>query len=163
MVSIGIITLALLSISDANTNDHSNRNSGTPKEFNLSNYKGKIVYLDFWASWCIPCRKSFPWMNKIQEQYEDQEFKIVTINLDKEKDLALDFLKSYPANFEIFYDPKGIIAKKYAIKGMPSSILFDKKGKIVSVHTGFFSKKVTHYEQEIEQLVRTQLNLRQEE
>ncbi len=126
--------------------------------FDIQQYKGKVVYLDFWASWCIPCRKSFPWMNKIQEQYSPDEFVVVAVNLDKEKKLAVDFLKEYPANFQIIYDPKAKIAKKYQIEGMPSSILFNSKGKPVFAHKGFFSKKIPKYEVEIQNLLTPQSN-----
>jgi len=123
------------------------------KAFNIASYKGKVVYLDFWASWCIPCRKSFPWMNKIQSKFSVDDFVVVTINVDKKRKLAEDFLKEYPANFKIFYDPKGDTARKYQIKGMPSSILFDVDGKPVIAHKGFFSKKIPQYETEIKNVL----------
>ncbi|MCF6193641.1 MAG: TlpA family protein disulfide reductase [Kangiellaceae bacterium] len=121
--------------------------------FNIQQYKGKVVYLDFWASWCVPCRKSFPWMNKIQAKHSRDKFVVVTVNLDKKKELATDFLKQYPANFQVIYDPKGELAKKYQVKGMPSSILFNSQGKAVSAHKGFFSKKIPEYETEIRELI----------
>ena len=115
----------------------------------LSKYKGKVVYLDFWASWCVPCRKSFPWMNKMQQQYSQKDLVIIAVNLDKKKELAAAFLQENPAQFNIMYDPKGTLAKKYQIKGMPSSIIFGRSGKPVIAHTGFFSKKIKLYENEI--------------
>jgi len=121
--------------------------------FDIQQYRGKIVYLDFWASWCVPCRKSFPWMNKIQSQYSHEDFVLITINLDKKRELAEEFLKLYPANFKVFYDPKGDIARKYQIKGMPSSIIFNRKGKPVAAHKGFFSKSIAQYEMEIQKFV----------
>ncbi|MBV1909559.1 MAG: TlpA family protein disulfide reductase [Kangiellaceae bacterium] len=130
----------------------SSSNKAEESTFDLSSYQGKVVYLDFWASWCIPCRKSFPWMNKIQQQFGD-DLVIIAINLDKEKNLATEFLQQYNADFEIKYDPKGKIAKQFKIKGMPSSVLFDRNGKAVVAHTGFYSKKITQYEQELQQLL----------
>ena len=79
--------------------------------FDLKNYQGKVVYLDFWASWCVPCRKSFPWLNQLRNRYSEKQLVIVAVNLDKEAALAADFLKQYPANFDIFYDPEGVLAK----------------------------------------------------
>lgn len=125
------------------------------KLLDLSEYRGKVVYLDFWASWCVPCRKSFPWMNEQQSKYSKQDFVIIAVNLDKKKSLANTFLTDNPANFQVIYDPKGELAKHYQIKGMPSSILFDRNGKPVKAHTGFFVKKKAEYEQEIELLVQT--------
>ncbi len=117
---------------------------------NLSQYSGKTVYIDFWASWCIPCRKSFPWLNKIRTTYSNEELVIIGVNLDKERAKAEAFLKEYPAKFDIFYDPKGILAEKYQLQGMPSSILINPHGQIVSAHSGFFQSKVSLYENEIQ-------------
>jgi len=116
---------------------------------NISNYQGQVVYLDFWASWCIPCRKSFPWLNKIRQMYSKKQLTIVAVNLDKDPELAADFLKKYPASFGIVYDQAGLLAKKYQIPGMPSSILFDHNGKVIGAHSGFFKKKIDQYEQTI--------------
>ena len=119
----------------------------------LEQYKGKVVYLDFWASWCIPCRKSFPWLNKLNTKYSQDDLVIIAVNLDKKKSLATEFLKRYPANFQIIYDPKGTLAKKYKIKGMPSSVLFGKDGRPKFAHKGFFASKIESYEKEIDQLI----------
>ena len=119
----------------------------------LDDNKGKVVYLDFWASWCIPCRKSFPWMNEMQAKYGAQGFTIITVNVDVEKFLADEFLQENPANFTVVYDPNGAIAKKFKLKGMPSSYLFDKNGKPVAAHVGFFNNKKAEYEAEIVKLL----------
>jgi thiol-disulfide isomerase/thioredoxin len=117
--------------------------------FDITRYKGKIVYIDFWASWCIPCRKSFPWMNQLRAKYSKKQLYIIGINLDKKPEKVHLFLTKYPANFDIFYDSKAIIAKKYKILGMPSSVLLDQNGDIILTHQGFFEKKIPQYEQEI--------------
>lgn len=115
----------------------------------ISKYKDKVVYLDFWASWCEPCRESFPWLNKIRQQYPQEQLAIIAVNLDKERKLATEFLKKVPANFEIVYDPKGELAQKYQIQGMPSSILFGGDGKPIKAHTGFFNKNIGEYEEQL--------------
>lgn len=112
-------------------------------------HKGKVIYVDFWASWCVPCRRSFPWMNEMQKQYGDKGFKVLSINLDANKKHADRFLAQYPANFDVLYDPKGKIARKYQLKGMPSSFLINKQGKVVSSHVGFTDEKKNKYQQEI--------------
>lgn len=114
---------------------------------------GNVVYLDFWASWCTPCRRSFPWMNEMQEKYKTQNFKVVSINLDSEHELAQQFLVSNPANFSVLYDPNGALASEMKLKGMPSSFIINKKGEVVSAHVGFTDKKKSHYEQVINQLI----------
>lgn len=119
----------------------------------IKQYKGDVIYLDFWASWCTPCRKSFPWMNKIQQKYADKNFKVISVNLDAEPNLAKQFLASTPANFTILYDPDGSLAEELQLKGMPSSFIINAEGKIVSAHVGFTDNKKVKYEQEIEQLL----------
>ncbi|PHS13588.1 MAG: thioredoxin [Kangiella sp.] len=130
-----------------------NSNASESEKLDLKQYQGKVVYLDFWASWCIPCRKSFPWLNDLGKKHSSDELVIIAVNLDKKKSLATEFLNRYPANFKIIYDPKGLLAKKYKIKGMPSSVLFGKDGKPKYAHKGFFSSKIIDYEKEIDQLI----------
>ena len=121
----------------------------------LTKHKGEVIYLDFWASWCGPCRKSFPWMNDIEAEYKQQGFSVISINLDANKALATKFLNEMPASFTVIYDPKGKIAKHFKIQGMPSSMLIGRDGKIKSRHTGFFTNKVSLYQKEIEELLAT--------
>lgn len=119
----------------------------------LQDLQGKVVYVDFWASWCKPCRKSFPWMNAMQQKHADAGLQILAINLDVEPELAATFLTKVPAIMPIIYDPQGLIASAYALVGMPSSYLIDKKGQIRFTHQGFFSAKQQQYEQEITYLL----------
>ena len=109
-------------------------------ELNLAQYKGKVVYVDFWASWCVPCRHSFPWMNKMHNELTDKGLVVIGVNLDEEQTAADSFLKSIPADFKVIYDPKGDLATKYNVKGMPSAYIFDRSGKLVKTHIGFKNK-----------------------
>ncbi|MCF2949248.1 TlpA family protein disulfide reductase [Paraglaciecola aquimarina] len=119
----------------------------------LSALKGKVVYVDFWASWCKPCRKSFPWMNTMQQEYAAQGLQIITVNLDQERHLADEFLRTIPTKLPVVYDPQGKIAEAYKLVGMPSSYLIDRAGNIRFFHTGFFINKQKQYEQEISSLL----------
>jgi thiol-disulfide isomerase/thioredoxin len=119
----------------------------------LALYKGQVIYLDFWASWCVPCRKSFPWMNAMQEKYKKDGFVVVAVNLDAEHEEAQRFLEKNTAVFDVVYDPKGETPKKYGVKGMPTSYLIGRDGKVKIAHTGFFSKKKPQYESEIQSLL----------
>ncbi|WP_340678488.1 TlpA disulfide reductase family protein [Paraglaciecola sp.] len=121
----------------------------------LTGLQGKVIYVDFWASWCKPCRKSFPWMNDMQAKYP-KDLQIIAINLDAEPELAAAFLAKVPATMPIIYDPQGDIAKAYQLLGMPSSYLIDKKGKLRFAHKGFFSEKEALYENEISTLLNEQ-------
>lgn len=106
----------------------------------LSTYRGKVVYVDFWASWCAPCRQSFPWMNAMQRQFGKDGFTVVAVNMDQVRAEADTFLKSYPAEFTVRFDPEGQLAQKFKVRGMPTSVLIDREGKTLLVHEGFRSK-----------------------
>lgn len=120
-------------------------------EISLGKLRGHVVYLDFWASWCVPCRKSFPWLNEMQVRYDKSGLKIIAINLDEERQLADSFLKKYPAKFTVGFDPKGKSASAYGLRGMPSSYLIDRKGQLLSSHIGFRSDDRAALEQKISQ------------
>jgi len=111
--------------------------SASDGEIDLAGLKGKVVYLDFWASWCTPCQKSFPWMQRMKSIYEKQGFEVVAVNLDSDRKLADQFLKSQDVNFVIAFDAEGRSAKQYQLQGMPSSFLIGRDGKIYGTHIGF--------------------------
>lgn len=122
-------------------------------QFSLKQYEGKVVYLDFWASWCKPCQKSFPWMNQLQQKYPADRFQVVTINLDQKAEDMQRFLEQVQADFIIYQDPAGTLAEQFKLPGMPTSYLIDKTGKAVSKHVGFYSEKAGALEAEIEALL----------
>jgi thiol-disulfide isomerase/thioredoxin len=103
----------------------------------LAKYRGKLVYVDFWASWCGPCRESFPWMNQMQEKYGARGLQIIGVNLDARNADARQFLAAMPARFVIGFDPQGATPRDYGIKGMPSSVLIGPDGKVLYAHSGF--------------------------
>lgn len=105
--------------------------------FDLASFKGKVVYLDFWASWCAPCRKSFPWLNRLQAKYGEEGLVVVAVNVDRERRKADEFLEKHPADFRVVYDPEGKLASHYDLKGMPSTFLIDRSGAERAAHVGF--------------------------
>ncbi len=122
----------------------------------LSKLRGKIVYVDFWASWCRPCKTSFPWMINIKEKFKDLPFEIIAINLDKNKALADKFIRSQKVNFPIAYDPQAQVAETYNMEGMPSSYIIDAQGRLRIRYTGFWNKSKNKKEHAIKKLL-TQL------
>jgi len=103
----------------------------------LSALKGKLVYVDFWASWCGPCRQSFPWMNEMQAKYGAKGLQVVAINLDAKRADADAFLAQVPARFGLAFDAAGSSAKRFGVKGMPTSVLIGRNGEVLMVHQGF--------------------------
>lgn len=103
----------------------------------LADLRGKVVYVDFWASWCGPCRKSFPWMNELQRRHAGAGLQVVAVNVDEKREDAAAFLAKVPAGFSIAYDPAGATPKAYGVKGMPSSALVGRDGELLWMHTGF--------------------------
>jgi len=103
----------------------------------LSDTSGSVVYVDFWASWCGPCRQSFPWMNQLQEKYRAKGLKVIAVNVDARSEDARKFLAQNPAGFTVAFDPKGSTPAGYGVKGMPTSYLVGKDGKVIFRHQGF--------------------------
>ena len=119
----------------------------------LAPLRGHVVYVDFWASWCAPCRRSFPWMNALQARYGKDGLAIVGINVDKRRDDAERFLRDTPASFPIVYDAQGKTPGAYDVKGMPSSYLIDRKGNVVAVEEGFHDERRDDVEARIRALL----------
>ena len=112
----------------------------------LDSLRGQVVLVDFWASWCVPCRRSFPWMDSLVTRYGSRGFSVVAINLDKGRDAAERFLAEHPASFTIAFDPAGKTAEAYGVAAMPTSFLIDRDGTIVHTHVGFDPKKTAAIE-----------------
>jgi len=120
----------------------------------LAPYAGKLVYVDFWASWCGPCAQSFPWLNEMQAKYGKQ-LAIVAVNLDAQSADAQAFLGKHPAKFDVVYDAQGQLAERYHIAGMPSSVILDANGHVIHQHAGFRSAQAADYEAAIRQALNT--------
>ena len=123
----------------------------------LSDYRGKVVYLDFWASWCDPCRRSFPWMNELQSRYGQDGFAVIAINLDESTEDAKKFLQQIPASFDIAYDPSGKTAEAYGLRAMPSSYLIDRNGQLIHSSLGYRAAEKRIVEDKIRKLVMSKL------
>lgn len=122
---------------------------------NLKDYRGKVVYVDFWASWCAPCIVSTPLLNELRNRLvkEGKKFEIVAVNVDKKPDDGIDFLLDEPVQYVAVSDPRGVTPAAYEVKGMPTAFLLDGTGKIRLIHEGFKASDIKTIEAEIGKLL----------
>jgi len=119
----------------------------------LKQYAGKVIYLDFWASWCAPCRTSFPLLNKLHQKLKTQGFEVVAINLDEDKADAEKFLQKLPVDFTVLRDAKGEWSDQFAVEAMPTSFIIDKQGVVRHIHHGFNKGDINELEEKVTQLL----------
>lgn len=119
----------------------------------LKQYAGKVVYLDFWASWCAPCRTSFPLLDKLHEKLKAKGFEVVAVNLDENKANAEKFLKEFAVGFTVLRDTKGEWADQFVVESMPTSFIIDKQGVVQNIHHGFTSEDIKELEAKITKLL----------
>jgi cytochrome c biogenesis protein CcmG/thiol:disulfide interchange protein DsbE len=112
----------------------------------LASLSGRVVIVDFWASWCGPCRQSFPWMAAMHERLASKGLSIVAVNLDKERSAANGFLADYRAPFTVAFDPEGKTAGAYKVKGMPTTFVISTDGRVLYSHIGFDPKRTGEIE-----------------
>jgi thiol-disulfide isomerase/thioredoxin len=124
----------------------------------LSDHAGKIIYLDFWASWCPPCLVSMPIMNEMRNrlQADGVDFEVIAINVDSDPRDGIEFLLDNPVDFIVLSDPNGNSPAEYSLKGMPTSYLINQQGNIVMVHEGFKRSDAHKIENQIISLVDSQ-------
>ena len=103
----------------------------------MEDLEGSVVYLDFWASWCGPCRLSLPALDAIYQELQDQGLVVAAITVDAVEEDALDFLERYPVSYPIAFDNSGDVPTAFAVNGMPSGYLIDRSGNVRAVHVGF--------------------------
>ena len=103
----------------------------------MSDFRGKITYVDFWASWCGPCRLSLPALNSLNEQFANDPVQFLAISIDVVEEDAWDFLKRYSVDYPVVIDTEGDIARMFAVDGMPSGYLLDSEGRVREIHIGF--------------------------
>lgn len=124
-------------------------------EIDFNALKGKVVYIDFWASWCGPCRASFPWMNDMHEKYADQGLNIIAVNLDQEQELAQKFIAEMKPAFRVEMKDGAKLAEQFGVDTMPTSYIIDRNGKALARHKGFHDGKRAVYEKELVELLST--------
>jgi cytochrome c biogenesis protein CcmG, thiol:disulfide interchange protein DsbE len=130
--------------------------ASTDDGLELDALRGRVVYVDFWASWCGPCRESFPWMKEMQQRYGDRGLVVVGINVDQDRELANQFLNAFRPQFRIVFDADAKLAEEFHVAGMPASYFIDRSGKQRFRHVGFRQAQRSEYEQELKSLLAEQ-------
>ncbi len=126
------------------------------KTVNLDQFKGQVVMINFWASWCGPCRTEMPILEKLHAKYKPMGFTMVGVNVEPDSKLAVDWLKATPVTFPILFDTKSEVSKLYQVAGMPSTVIVDRKGNLRWLHRGYKAGDENEYLDQIRALVREQ-------
>ena len=123
------------------------------KTIESADLKGKVVLLDFWASWCIPCRKSFPEIDRLSKDFASKGVTVIAVNVDEQRRNADAFLSQFPHQVTVAFDSKGVSAKAFDLQGMPSSLIIDRGGHVRFTHMGYTDKTIAQFRTEIGQLL----------
>jgi len=124
------------------------------KNIKLSELRGQVVMINFWASWCGPCRQEMPILEKLYKKYKSLGFVILGVNVDEDRKQAESLLKQIPVSFPILFDTDNKISAKYNVTAMPSSYFVDRDGKLRSEHKGYLPEYEQLYKNEIKKLIR---------
>ena len=120
----------------------------------LAQYKGQVVMLNFWASWCGPCRQEMPLLESIYKKYNKLGFTMLGVNVEPDSQAANEWLKATPVSFPILYDTESKVSKLYDVAGMPTSVIIDRAGKVRMVHRSYRPGDENEYLDSIRSLIR---------
>lgn len=161
-VNVGLVLLAsvMFFISAAQAADVQGKapdftlKSSSGKNLKLSEHRGEVVLLNFWASWCGPCRKEMPYLEQIQEKYSDYGFTVMGVNVEEDSSKAKKMLKDIPVSFPILYDTTNSVSKAYKVSAMPTTVIIDRDGNMRYLHKGYKSGDEATYKQWVKKLIR---------
>jgi peroxiredoxin len=124
------------------------------QDVSLAQYKGQVVMINFWASWCGPCRQEMPLLESIYKKYNKMGFTLLGVNVEPDSQAANEWLKQTPVSFPILYDKDSKVSKLYDVAGMPSSVIIDRSGKLRVLHRGYKPGDENEYLDSIRTLIR---------
>lgn len=127
--------------------------SGSGKNIKLSELRGEVVMVNFWASWCGPCREELPLLDALYRQYRDYGFTLLGVNVDENRAAADKLLEQIPVSFPVLYDPTSAVSELYQVDAMPSTILIDRDGNLRYLHRGYKPGYEDQYDAEVKALV----------
>lgn len=120
----------------------------------LSELRGDVVMINFWASWCAPCRQEMPLLEDMHKKYNDLGFVLLGVNVEEDSSSAEDLLREVPVSFPILYDPTNKVTKLYNVVAMPSTIMVDRDGNMRYLHRGYLPGYEVEYIKQIKELIR---------
>lgn len=120
----------------------------------LSQYKGQVVMINFWASWCVPCRQEMPLLDSIYKKYKPLGFTLLSVNVEPEQKDAESFLKQTPVTFPVVFDAKSKVSGLYNVQGMPTTVFIDRKGNVRLMHVSYKTGDENLYMDQIRTLLR---------
>jgi peroxiredoxin len=126
----------------------------TGQQAALSQYKGQVVMVNFWATWCGPCQQEMPLLDQMYKKYKPAGFTLIGVNVDKEAPAVRELMARKPVSFPVLLDPANQVSKAYHVDEMPSSVLIDRKGEIRYIHRGYRPGDENEYQDRIRQLIR---------
>ena len=128
--------------------------SSTGDNLRLSEYRGDVVMINFWASWCAPCREEMPLLDEMYDKYKNLGFTILGVNLDENRQDAAKILEQIPVTFPVLFDPKSEISRLYKVTAMPTTILIDRDGNLRAVHKGYLPGFIDKYDSAVKALIK---------
>jgi peroxiredoxin len=128
--------------------------SNTGKNIKLSELRGQVVLLNFWASWCGPCRQEMPLLEKLQQRYSSLGFTVLGVNVEEDSSIAKTLLKDIPVSFPILFDTQNAVSKQYQVSAMPSTVMIDRNGNMRYLHKGYKPGDEAQYKKWVKELVK---------
>jgi peroxiredoxin len=128
--------------------------SSSGQNLRLSEYRGDVVMINFWATWCGPCRQEMPELEAIYQKYQSLGFTILGINVDKDRAMAGKVLNSTPLSFPILFDSDNAVTELYQVDAMPTTVIVDRNGKVRFIHRGYKPGYEDEYVKQIKTLIR---------
>jgi peroxiredoxin len=120
----------------------------------LADLKGQVVMINFWATWCGPCRQEMPLLAQLHDKYEPLGFTMIGVNVEPDSAAAVDWLKGVPVSFPILFDTDSAVAGRFGVEGMPSTVLVDRNGQVRYIHRGYKPGDEAKYADMIRSLVK---------